>query len=254
LIKNYSKKKRSESRRQMSAGFFVCIIHVLGEHKMFAYCLTYGITGIITNTPNMNRKLLLLAPFLIFTFTAAAQQTHTITASGNSFTPATLTVNVGDQVQFDAGANHPVLQVSQATWDANGTTPLTGGFSFPTGSGTFTPETAGTVYYVCTSHVQLGMKGSITVTLATGINDQTTDRGRLYPVPAIDHIIYESPGNAIIDEIRILDLTGRPVIQMKGLEHPSGQFKIDVSGLNKGMYIIRIRSGESTIIKKFLKS
>jgi plastocyanin len=218
------------------------------------FCLTFGLTGFMTNIMNIKRKLFLLFPLLIISLSATAQQTHTITASGNSFTPATLTVNVGDQVLFDAGANHPVLQVSQATWDANGTTPLSGGFSFPNGSGTFTPAAAGTVYYVCTSHVQLGMKGTITVTLATGINDQETGRGRLYPVPAIDFIIYESKGNAIIDEIRILDLTGRPVIQMKGLEHPSGQFKIDVSGLNKGMYIIRIRSGESTIIKKFLKS
>jgi plastocyanin len=202
----------------------------------------------------MDRKFFLLVPLLVISLVAVAQQTHTITSSGNTFTPSTLTVNVGDQVQFNAGANHPVQQVSQATWDANGTTPLNGGFSFPNGSGTFTPANAGTVYYVCTSHVQLGMKGTITVTVATGINDQESGRGRLYPVPANDHVIYESPGNMIIDEIRILDLTGRPVIQLRGLEQPSGQFKIDVSGLNKGMYIIRIRSGESTIIKKFLKS
>jgi hypothetical protein len=136
----------------------------------------------------MTRKLLLLAPFLIISFSATAQQTHTVTGPENSLTPETNTVNVVDQAP------------------------------------------------------------------ATGTDDGEPGRGKLYPVPAIDHIIYESPGTVVIDEIRILDITGRPVIQMKRLEQPSGQFKIDVSGLNKGMYIIRIRSGESTIIKKFLKS
>ena len=201
----------------------------------------------------MNKKFVLPALIMIVSIAAGAQQTHTINSSVNSFTPATLTVNVGDQVQFNAGANHPVLEVSQATWDANGTTPLTGGFSFPNGSGTFTPATAGTVYYVCTSHVQLGMKGTITVNLPTAINDNDLNKGKLYPVPAGDYLIYEAKSTQPVDEIKIMDLTGKPVILLENPVQSSEKLRIDVSKLNKGLYIIRIRSGENISVKKFLK-
>jgi hypothetical protein len=56
--------------------------------------------------------------------------------------------------------------VSQATWNANGTTPLPGGFSVPFGGGMVLPSQLGigTHYYVCQAHVSFGMKGKIIVT------------------------------------------------------------------------------------------
>ncbi|MBR9975652.1 MAG: hypothetical protein KFF77_08725 [Bacteroidetes bacterium] len=98
---------------------------------------------------------------------AAGATTHTISNSGTSFTPATLSINLGDTVVFSLGTTHNAVEVSQATWNSNGNTPLAGGFSLPFGGGTVVPTATGTYYYVCSPHASLGMKGTITVTSTT---------------------------------------------------------------------------------------
>lgn len=202
----------------------------------------------------MNKSIFLLTGILLVSFPLFSQQTYTITSDGNTFVPASITVTVGDIVQFSAGATHPVIQVSQATWNVNQSTPLINGFSFPTGSGSFSPNAAGTLYYVCGNHVGSGMKGTITVNLATAINDNNMNKGKLYPVPAGDYLMFETEGREPVDEIKIMDLTGKPVILLEKPVQSADKLRIDVSKLNKGLYIIRIRSGENFLVKKFLKS
>lgn len=202
----------------------------------------------------MNKKLFLLSGILMISVIIKAQQTHVITSEGNTYVPTTLIVSVGDIVQFSVGASHPTVQVSQVTWNANQSTPLAGGFSFPSGSGSFSPDAAGTLYYVCTSHIGLGMKGTITVLLPTAINDNDLNMGKLYPVPAGDYLIYETKNTQPVDEIKIMDLTGKPVILLENPVQSAEKLRIDVSKLTKGLYIIRIISGENISVKKFLKS
>ncbi|MCB2204575.1 T9SS type A sorting domain-containing protein [bacterium] len=93
--------------------------------------------------------------------------THTVVNSGFSFSPSSLTINVGDTVVFNLGSAHNVVEVSQATWNANGNTPLSGGFTLPFGGGTLIFSTAGTEYYVCSPHASSGMKGTINVVQTT---------------------------------------------------------------------------------------
>jgi len=204
----------------------------------------------------MSKMLVFLsAILLLFSGVLRAQQTHVINISGFTFVPAELNVVVGDIIQFNGSASHPVVQVSQATWNTNGTTPLSGGFSFPSGSGNYTTTTAGTIYYVCESHVASnGMKGSITVSLATAIDDTEKDGSKLYPVPANEFLYYESASLMEISEIIILDVTGKPVLQITRPAAISGRYRIDVSHLTRGLYILRIRTGQELIIRKFLKS
>ena len=202
----------------------------------------------------MYKKVFLLSGILLFSVIIKAQQTHTITALGNTYSPATLNVSVGDNIQFSVGASHPTVQVSQATWNANQSAPLAGGFSFPSGSGNFSTDAEGTLYYVCTSHIGSGMKGTITVLLPTAINDNDLNKGKLYPVPAGDYLIYETKSTQPVDEIKIMDLTGKPVILLENPVQSAEKLRIDVSKLNKGLYIIRIISGENISVKKFLKS
>ncbi|MCB9080170.1 MAG: CHRD domain-containing protein [Lewinellaceae bacterium] len=87
---------------------------------------------------------------------------HTVTNSGFTFTPAILTVTVGDTIIFQIDGDHNATEVDKATWDSNGSTP-NGGFSTPFGGGTVVLTTARTYYYVCTPHASFGMKGQITV-------------------------------------------------------------------------------------------
>jgi len=95
----------------------------------------------------------------------ASSTTTTIINSGFTFSPASVTINIGDSVNFALTSIHTVVEVSQATWNANGTTPLSNGFSKGSGGGMVLPAelTLGTHYYVCGNHASLGMKGVIIV-------------------------------------------------------------------------------------------
>jgi plastocyanin len=204
----------------------------------------------------MKRILLFFVCVLILT-NLKAQLTYTVNKGvGNSFNPTTLNVNVGDIVHFNLTAPHDVTQVSQATWNANGITPLAGGFSFPSGSGDYTATTPGTIYYVCTQHVASdGMKGTITVNAITAINDiQKNSGGKIFPNPAKDFITYQTKGNSTINEIRILDISGKTLKIIQKPEISDDQIKIDIGNLNQGIYFILVRSENGIESAKFLKS
>src|SRR5688572_17842687 len=97
-------------------------------------------------------KTTLLSSFLILaTGLSGFCTTWTVTNSKAVFTPSTLTIDIGDQINFDLGEFHDVLEVSATTWNANGTTPLAGGFSTPFGGGLVTASELeeGTHYFVC---------------------------------------------------------------------------------------------------------
>jgi plastocyanin len=89
---------------------------------------------------------------------------HQVTTAGFTFSPASITVSQGDTVQFVISSIHSALQVSKATWDANGTSPpLPGGFAVPFGGGSAVLQDTGIHYYICQNHGFMGMKGTITV-------------------------------------------------------------------------------------------
>jgi large repetitive protein len=106
----------------------------------------------------------LIAVFYLF-FTGIRAATITVNNSGNSFVPFSVTITVGDAVNFVLSSNHDAREVSQATWNSNGSTPLSGGFQTAFGGGLVSAAQLpiGTHYYVCTPHVSFGMKGIIVV-------------------------------------------------------------------------------------------
>ena len=110
----------------------------------------------------MKKKLLL---FLLPLFgTTGFCKTLNISNTGNIFNPATITINLGDSVNFTLGSIYNAVEVSEATWGANETAQLTE-FCTPLGGGLILPAqlTVGTHYYVCTDYAFLGMKGIIIV-------------------------------------------------------------------------------------------
>ncbi|MDT8323713.1 MAG: plastocyanin/azurin family copper-binding protein [Bacteroidota bacterium] len=125
--------------------------------------------------------------FLVLHAGTATGTTHTITNSGFTFSPSSLTISVGDTVVFSIASSHNAVEVSQATWNSNGNTPLSGGFSVPFGGGTVIFSSAATHYYVCSPHASLGMKGVINVvqtTVSTGsISPTSFCKGDAVTVP-----------------------------------------------------------------------
>ncbi|MEP7323137.1 MAG: T9SS type A sorting domain-containing protein [Saprospiraceae bacterium] len=103
----------------------------------------------------------------ILAFQIASGTTWNVGTSGFAFSPVNTTIVLGDNVSFVMGNSHDAVEVSMATYNANGTTPLSGGFSIPiSGSGVVTSSklTLGTHYFICTPHVASNnMKGTIVV-------------------------------------------------------------------------------------------
>jgi len=117
--------------------------------------------------------LIFLIPFVGF---GQAPISHTIYASPyNEFSPSDLIINLGDTIYFDNLTNHNAVEVSEDTYDNNGIE-SNGGFELYSDNYIVLDE-VGTHYYVCTPHVQMGMKGKITVNQNNLIGHWYSDDG-----------------------------------------------------------------------------
>ena len=75
----------------------------------------------------MKHSILLIA-MAIFILLNVSATDHTIVTIGNTYSPSSITVQLGYRVTINAIVNHPTTQVSLTTWNANGSTPVGGGF------------------------------------------------------------------------------------------------------------------------------
>jgi len=106
------------------------------------------------------KHIFLIISLSFLTFTTGFSQT--ITNSGLTFSPDTLQVTIGDNISFNISANHNAVEVSETTFNNNGST-SNNGFNIPYGGGSWTADSIKTYYYVCQPHVSMGMKGVIIV-------------------------------------------------------------------------------------------
>lgn len=91
---------------------------------------------------------------------ASAQTTHVVNQTGFQFVPDTLTIAVGDTVQWVwSGGPHTVTSGAPCTPDGLFDMPLTAGS--PVASFTFT--SAGSFEYFCLPHCLIGMDGVVQV-------------------------------------------------------------------------------------------
>ena len=140
-----------------------------------AYCVTTSSYSSIENQLNtaiaawippvygcMDSTALNYDPLVTIDDGSCDYSSYTINTVGMTFSPDTIICDVGDTINFLLGGYHNAVEVSDSTWIANGTTPLSGGFSFGYGSsGFYVPTGSNTFYYVCQPHVSMGMKGVI---------------------------------------------------------------------------------------------
>jgi plastocyanin len=183
-------------------------------------------------------------------FTALAT-TWTITNSGFGFSPMTLTIAQGDTVIFDIEGIHNAVEVSQATYNANGTSPLSGGFEVSFGGGTVFPGdlSAGTHFYVCQPHASGGMKGTIIVTQTTATESASLPEGiTIFPNPSQNGIFQlKMDGLEYVKnmDIEIFDPKGIKIYDRKRLA-TGATHELDLSEANSGIYLIKMY-GDSRI-------
>lgn len=193
------------------------------------------------------------------TITFISAQTETITidwsfgsnpsATGNANTNRT--IEVGDTVVWNWYANgtHNVKSDNTATESFESQFFTTGGsFSY-----TFTTE--GTNDYFCVPHSG-NMFGTITVVAEGTLSIDTFNLSKslkMYPNPADSKINFSFDFQSQDElDVQIFNLLGKKVVAQKITQKQS---EIIVSNLNKGIYIVQIRSknSERFFTKRFVK-
>lgn len=206
----------------------------------------------------MKQVLLLFSVFILLSNDGKAENFN-VAISGFSYSPATLTVNVGDVVNIEASAFHPLVQVNQATWDANGNTLLSGGFSSSANFAlTITAAMAGTaIYYACSNHAISGMKGQINVNVISGTTESRAYdfNFKVFPNPvSTDAWLNISTKKSEKISFSLYDLKGRFVTQFADITIQAGDITVpfDVPPLQKGLYILQMRTSQGLIRKQIV--
>ncbi|MBA4312447.1 MAG: hypothetical protein C0417_07435 [Chlorobiaceae bacterium] len=198
---------------------------------------------------------------LLFSLTGLSYSiTHTIINSGTTFSPNAITINLGDTVIFTLSSLHNAVEVSQATWDVNGTT-SNGGFLLGFGGGIVVLQTTGTHYYVCIPHASLGMKGTIIVNQTTDIKPSETitpQELRLmqnFPNPFnpqtqinfhLDHPAYAS--------LKIYNLLGAEITTLVDGNMSAGDHRVEWNAENQpsGIYFYQFKSSGKIETKRMM--
>ena len=180
-------------------------------------------------------------------------QTTTVMNAGFTFTPADITISVGDTIVWDIAAQHNVIQVSMANYTANDNTPLSGGFSVPFSGGMVTGLSIGTYYYVCSPHASQQMKGTVTVVADTSVGINSIVRNHsieLFPNPTSNKLFLRGLEDLNITQFEIVNVIGQVLVfeQLNSNE-------IDIDVLNEGSYFLHLISAEgSRFAMQFVKT
>lgn len=206
-------------------------------------------------------KKIYLVLFICIAFLGAKSATFTVNISGFTYSPSTLTVAVGDVVIFQP-AGHPTAQVTQTTWNANGTATMTGGWGSSTSNFTVNAVSVGTIYYVCTAHVGLGMKGTITVVSGVGVNETANNflnNYNLFPNPATTNVqVSFGLTETSTVSIKLFNVAGQEVkvfVSDLNLAADNYEYNFELpQSIASGNYFIEVSSGNRKSTKKLLVS
>jgi len=205
-------------------------------------------------------KKIYLILLTCITFLGAKAATYTVNIAGFAYTPTLTTCAVGDQVIIQAASIHPLAQVSQSTWMANGTATLAGGWGSSFTTITYSATTAGTVYFVCQNHVlSSGMKGMIVVnptsvaeTAANFLNNYN-----LFPNPATSNVkVSFGLNESSTVNIKLFNVAGQEVKTfVSDLHLATGNYEYNFDlpqSISSGNYFIEVSSGNRKSTKKLL--
>lgn len=201
-------------------------------------------------------KKTLLSIFLFSIAFTGFSETWTIVNDGLTFSPDNIEIELGDDAIFNLGSIHNAVEVSQETWEADGNTPLSGGFALDFGGGAVTAEqlTAGTHYYVCSPHASLGMKGMIVVMNTTGVPANPLKVNiSVYPNPSQGKFQVDVTEAQFTNSftLEIYDARGQKIIaSTQGSRQTS--INVDLSAYPTGIYFIKIFEGNLLINRKIL--
>ena len=180
------------------------------------------------------------------------------TSASLVYTPDSLTVQVGDSVIISANTFHPLVQVSQSSWESKVATPLAGGFGTHTTAYTFVATIPETIYYVCSAHVGVGMMGRIFVENTTPVIEKITDAAPKIsispnPVSTIGHIKLNQKMTGYV-QVKIYSYSGEIIqeISTSGFDSADGSIPFDAGSMENGVYLLVISDEIQSSTVKFI--
>jgi plastocyanin len=188
--------------------------------------------------------------------TAAAQ--HRISINGNSYLPNTITVNVGDEVIIEANKVNPLIELGPDSWHVNRLTPQNNGFSSASDYRIhITAGMAGKTIYFGSGAPGSGMRGRIIVNAVSGIHTNYSNGFdfTVYPNPvSTDSWISLQLNKSERVTIQVFDMQGRIVRTFIDQELKAGEIKMPftLNSLDRGNYIVQMRSGKERINKQIM--
>ena len=178
----------------------------------------------------------LILTVLLFISSSSMAVVHSVVVSNFQFTPASLSVNVGDTIVWTLGSgNHTTtsntIPVGADPWDS----PINSSVQ----SFTYIITVAGTYDYICTPHVFAGQ----IVAINTGINSlDLFSNFNIFSVrPSIYNISYSLARSGNI-KISVYDITGKSAKILKSSYQTAGTYtsNYNFEDLKKGIYIFEM--------------
>ena len=190
----------------------------------------------------MKYKLLLI---LLFTNLLYSQTNHQLNWNMSS-TNQQITIAVDDTVTWTWGSGTHNLR------STGGVEMFDSGYFGPGYQFSHTFTVPGVTTYICDPHPN-SMYGTVTVTATASVEEQDLFNFNIFPLPASDtiNISLDNIGNVQIS-IEVYDLLGRQNIN-KVSNVTNGKTSLNISGLTRGIYVIKVTSGTITSVKRFIK-
>jgi plastocyanin len=186
-------------------------------------------------------KLISITCLLLIAFKSYST-VHVINQSGMYFAPDNLTVNVGDVIHWVwADGTHTTTSRTIPAGAAGWNSPLNSSNS----SFDYTVTVAGSYSYACNYHESMGMVGSFTAVVSTGIGESSLSQTiSVYPNPAKSFINLKTDKRG---EIIVSDVLGNNIKRYQSNELPtfSDSYRLDLSDLDGGVYVISFLPSDS---------
>ncbi|MDP4220585.1 MAG: T9SS type A sorting domain-containing protein [Bacteroidota bacterium] len=193
---------------------------------------------------------------LLLTFASRVGATiHIITFGGGAFTyvPATLTVTVGDTIEWSGSFSFHPLQDSIIPGGAEAWGPIIDGNTFM-----YEVKTPGVYWYHCNAHFASGMHGTFTAEPKAGVRSDISNLlgvEQNYPNPfgSATRIPY-SLQNASQVVLRVTDLCGK-VISLSSFgyqEAGNHELNFEAGSIPNGTYFYQITAGDAVLTREMV--
>jgi plastocyanin len=199
----------------------------------------------------MLKRLIILFFIGIFFSISVLAKKHNITVVGITFSPASLTIEIGDTVIWtnNTGVGHNV-NGTQVSYPNNPES--FGNLVGPNWTYEFGFSQVGIYEFHCNPHVSRGMKGLVIVEAPTGLVNSLSDIPfDIYPNPAMGIVQVDWEFSKAAD-VFVFDLNGKSVLGLSSVKQ--GLNRLNISALSPGIYFIVLYGEEVYFRKKLIKN